>query len=173
MKIPFAVRYIKLVVECFESYHSHFDELGPQNRSSGKRVFRVPSSSALSACLINNRPRPPRGKERRGEEARRGRERRGTGTTTNIVFTARVSARLLEENRPIAAELSETDGNWLAERRGEERDPIVKLVVACCFSGFHITAIFDDLDRRFLRRSRLRIRPRIPGRSGGKAGRTL
>lgn len=25
--IPFAVRYIKLVVECFESYHSHFDEL--------------------------------------------------------------------------------------------------------------------------------------------------
>lgn len=25
--VPFAVRYIKLVVECFESYHSHFDEL--------------------------------------------------------------------------------------------------------------------------------------------------
>lgn len=49
MKIPFAVRYIKLVVECFESYHSHFDELGPQNRSSGKRVRR--------RRLINNRPR--------------------------------------------------------------------------------------------------------------------
>ncbi|KAK1123917.1 hypothetical protein K0M31_006947 [Melipona bicolor] len=38
MKIPFAVRYIKLVVECFESYHSHFDELGPQNRSSREHV---------------------------------------------------------------------------------------------------------------------------------------
>lgn len=29
MKIPFAVRYIKLVVECFKSYHSHFVCLGP------------------------------------------------------------------------------------------------------------------------------------------------
>lgn len=28
-KYTFAVRNIKLVVECFESYHSHFDELGP------------------------------------------------------------------------------------------------------------------------------------------------
>ena len=34
----------------------------------------------------------------------------------------------------------------------KERDPIVKLVVACCFSEFHITAIFDDLDRRFMHR---------------------
>lgn len=30
-KNTFTVRNIKLVVECFESYHSHFDELGPQN----------------------------------------------------------------------------------------------------------------------------------------------
>lgn len=36
--LPFAVRYIKLVVECFESYHSHFDELGPQNRSSRRSL---------------------------------------------------------------------------------------------------------------------------------------
>ena len=36
-----------------------------------------------------------------------------------------------------------------------QRDPIVKLVVACCFSRFHITAIFDDLDRRFLQRIRV------------------
>lgn len=34
-------------------------------------------------------------------------------------------------------------------RTRAQRDPIVKLVVACCFSRFHITAIFDDLDRRF------------------------
>lgn len=34
-------------------------------------------------------------------------------------------------------------------RKELERDPIVKLVVACCSSEFHITAIFDDLDRRF------------------------
>ena len=39
MKIPFAVRYIKLVVECFESYHSHFDELGPQIDRQGPCVF--------------------------------------------------------------------------------------------------------------------------------------
>jgi len=34
----------------------------------------------------------------------------------------------------------------------EERDLIVKLVVACCSCEFHITAIFDDLDRRFAHR---------------------
>lgn len=48
MKIPFAVWYIKLVVECFESYHSHFVDFGPQNRSSGKHI-RVRCTSALSA----------------------------------------------------------------------------------------------------------------------------
>lgn len=40
---------------------------------------------------------------------------------------------------------------WIGPRR-KERDPIVKLVVACCSSEFHITAIFDDLDRRFTHR---------------------
>lgn len=49
MKIPFAVRYIKLVVECFESYHSHFDELGPQNRSS--RTVRCVGVSLRSNML--------------------------------------------------------------------------------------------------------------------------
>lgn len=39
----------------------------------------------------------------------------------------------------------------------EERDLIVKLVVACCSCEFHITAIFDDLDRRFAHRLLLLI----------------
>lgn len=57
MKIPFAVRYIKLVVECFESYHSHFDELGPQNRSSRTVCVGVSlRSNMLNARLINNQP---------------------------------------------------------------------------------------------------------------------
>lgn len=40
----------------------------------------------------------------------------------------------------------------LREPCRKERDPTVKLVVACCSSEFHITAIFDDLDRRFTHR---------------------
>lgn len=38
--IPFAVRYIKLVVECFESYHSHFDELARRIDRREDSVFR-------------------------------------------------------------------------------------------------------------------------------------
>lgn len=37
--LPFAVRYIKLVVECFESYHSHFDELARRINRRKDRVF--------------------------------------------------------------------------------------------------------------------------------------
>lgn len=38
--IPFAVRYIKLVVECFESYHSHFDELARRIDRREDSAFR-------------------------------------------------------------------------------------------------------------------------------------
>lgn len=49
--------------------------------------------------------------------------------------------------------------------RRKERDPTVKLVVACCSFEFHITAIFDDLDRRFTHRP-LRFTPRGEAREG-------
>lgn len=38
--VPFAVRYIKLVVECFESYHSHFDELARRIDRREDSAFR-------------------------------------------------------------------------------------------------------------------------------------
>jgi len=56
--IPFAVRYIKLVVECFESYHSHFDELARRiNRRRFYFLLHIHlrySLNRLENCVLHN-----------------------------------------------------------------------------------------------------------------------
>lgn len=144
-------------MECFESYHSHFDELGPQNRSSRTVCVRVSlRSDMLNARLINNQPCMLD-------------EHRITDNKTRNLFASVLNRALFFfflfffVRSSVFSHDHRKDGRgrgggrrWRARwRTRAQRDPIVKLVVACCFSRFHITAIFDDLDRRFLQRIRV------------------
>lgn len=169
LKLPFAVRYIKLVVECFESYHSHFDEVGPQNRSSGSRA-RVPSI-ALSARLINNHPR-------RTSKCRKrwlGRclydatwSSRASSSSLWMEALRRSRALGRQTRRPFFSAhfpRPRTEGSRASRTKTGTRS---NRQIGCgvLLSTFHITAIFDELDRRFLRRRPFWLQPGDQPRGG-------
>lgn len=63
--IPFAVRYIKLVVECFESYHSHFDELA--RRIDRREDFTFHFDNAVESITGNEQNERGTGKREKDQ----------------------------------------------------------------------------------------------------------
>lgn len=70
-------------------------------------------------------------------------------TITLHPHSHQISQEIMRSTRRIHHVEASVRVSWSCRK---ERDPTVKLVVACCSFEFHITAIFDDLDRRFTHR---------------------